>query len=246
MDYIIYEGKESLLTTLRDVSHLRKAEEKIKEGANVGLFFLDIMSHDIRNHLQAGLLGIELIKELDIPNSAESVIHTVEESFKECQTLIRGVESMRGLFEADPSEIHLFEMLQVQIERFCGKYPNVRIITSIEDPRTKILGTSYLHHVIWSILENAVTHHHTGDVTIWIEMKEVGTGTTISIADNGTGISDDRKVHLFDPERRFGGVGIHQARIIMAQHGGIIRVSDRIPHATEMGAKFQLWFPKKS
>ncbi|MFW9965846.1 MAG: hypothetical protein ACFFEA_01705 [Candidatus Thorarchaeota archaeon] len=52
-----------------------------------------------------------------------------------------------------------------------------------------------------------------------------------------------KSVH-FDQERRYGGLGLHQAKRILAKYGGVIEVSDRVPGDYSKGALFRLWFPK--
>lgn len=52
------------------------------------------------------------------------------------------------------------------------------------------------------------------------------------------------KKTLFDPNRRFGGVGIHQAFQIARKNGGTTEVEDRVPGYSSKGAKFSIWLPK--
>ena len=64
----------------------------------------------------------------------------------------------------------------------------------------------------------------------------------ISIADDGPGISDENKKHVFDmffsgskkiaDSRRSLGLGLALCKSIVNSHGGEIRVEDREPHGT--------------
>ena len=65
-----------------------------------------------------------------------------------------------------------------------------------------------------------------------------------SESDNRPGISDEKKEILFDPERRFGGVGIHQALRIAQKYDGHISIDDRVANDSSQGAKFRLWLPR--
>ena len=60
----------------------------------------------------------------------------------------------------------------------------------------------------------------------------------LSVADNGPGLSDSKKAELFDPSRRYGGVGLHLVRRLVEKYGGTVEVTDRVRGKPEHGLKF--------
>ncbi|MHA1483917.1 MAG: ATP-binding protein, partial [Candidatus Thorarchaeota archaeon] len=66
----------------------------------------------------------------------------------------------------------------------------------------------------------------------------------VLISDNGPGLTESKKEFFFDPERRFGGVGVHQAMSIVRKYHGRISVHDRITGDPGQGAEFLIWLPK--
>ena len=60
---------------------------------------------------------------------------------------------------------------------------------------------------------------------------------------NGYGIDDALKKTLFDPKRRYGGIGVHQAKEIVMKYSGRISVYDRIPGMHSEGTEFVVWLP---
>ena len=62
----------------------------------------------------------------------------------------------------------------------------------------------------------------------------------VSVSDNGPGISDEAKEHIFEmfytgvhkivDSRRSLGLGLSLCRSIIEAHGGTIRVEDNLPH----------------
>ncbi len=98
-------------------------------------------------------------------------------------------------------------------------------------------------NLLENLLENAVIHNNKSPRRVWVTLRKAKGGYEVSIADNGSGVSDKKKESLFDPERRFGGVGIHQALRIAQKYDGHISVDDRIADDSSQGAKFQLWLP---
>ena len=95
--------------------------------------------------------------------------------------------------------------------------------------------------VIINIVDNAIKYTPKGS-HIEIEMKKEGNRAVISIADDGPGISDENKKHVFDmffsgskkiaDSRRSLGLGLALCKSIVNSHGGEIAVRDREPHGT--------------
>jgi signal transduction histidine kinase len=134
--------------------------------------------------------------------------------------------------------------LDESIEVLKKTYEDLEIVVNYETRRAMINADQHLETLLMNLLENAVIHNNKRPRRVWVTLKEAKGGYEISIADNGPGISDEKKENLFDPKRRFGGVGIHQALRIAQKYDGYISVEDRAPNDSSQGAKFQLWLPK--
>ena len=95
--------------------------------------------------------------------------------------------------------------------------------------------------VIINIVDNAIKYTPPGSV-IDIRWKRKGSYIYISIADNGPGISDEAKPHIFDmfysaanqiaDSRRSLGLGLALCKSIVNAHGGEIMVTDQLPHGS--------------
>lgn len=82
-----------------------------------------------------------------------------------------------------------------------------------------------------------------------IETKREGNLAVVTVADNGDGISDESKEHIFDmfytaatkiaDSRRSLGLGLALCKSIITAHGGTISVEDNVPH----GAVFTFTLP---
>lgn len=102
--------------------------------------------------------------------------------------------------------------------------------------------------VIINIVNNAIKYTPKGSHIILSARKENGT-VLVSISDDGPGISDEAKEHLFDMFytagigkadcRRGLGLGLSLCKSIIEAHGGTISMSDRRPH----GAVFSFTLP---
>ena len=95
--------------------------------------------------------------------------------------------------------------------------------------------------VLINIIDNAIKYTPVGS-DIRIEWKKQGDFVLVSIADNGPGISDEAKPHIFEmfysasakiaDSRRSMGLGLALCKSIVNAHGGEISVADQIPHGT--------------
>ena len=102
----------------------------------------------------------------------------------------------------------------------------------------------HLDYLLQMILENAVLHNPDDEKRLWVNASEKDDGYELIVADNGTGVSEKKKEWIFDPERRFGGVGMHQAIRLVKKYQGELSVHDRVLGDHTRGAMFRLWFPK--
>jgi len=104
--------------------------------------------------------------------------------------------------------------------------------------------------VIINIVDNAIKYTPNGsEITISTEKKD--DMISVSIADNGSGIEDEKKDKVFDmfytgankiaDSRRSLGLGLALCKTIISAHGGEIAVSDNTPH----GAVFTFTLPVK-
>lgn len=95
--------------------------------------------------------------------------------------------------------------------------------------------------VIINIVNNAIKYTPPGSQIV-LRAEKKGDMVSVSIADNGPGIPDDAKLHLFDmfytasqgksDNRRGLGLGLNLCRSIVLAHGGTITVTDNIPHGS--------------
>ncbi|MFW9979771.1 MAG: PAS domain S-box protein [Candidatus Thorarchaeota archaeon] len=237
----LIDNEPALQQTLVDITDRKEAENKLKSAAEAAMLYLDIMGHDIRNQLQAMLIGTETLRA-KLPSDA--ALESVIDSVMMCERLISGIHATEGLLFAPMSETNLNNAIKNVVNKTKQRYPEAMIETTIPEGSTTILADSHLYYLLQIILENAIIHNQSDEKRVWIILEEVEGRYNLSISDNGQGFSDSRKSELFDQDRRFGGIGVHQARGIMDKYAGSISVEDRISGVPKQGAKFVLRFPK--
>ncbi len=207
-------------------------------------FYLDLLSHDIRNHLQAITMAAEIVGHYDLDPELSPVLELISESIDNSRSVILKVQGTRGLLEEPLQDCLLTDALNEAIANMRSIYGGAAIEVENDTGKAFVKADGFLESLLTNIIENAINHNPSRDVHVWVEVSEDENTYTVSISDNGPGIPDERKKSLFDPERRFGGVGIHQALKIVKKYGGLLTVHDRIIDSPEEGARFDIVLPK--
>ena len=110
------------------------------------------------------------------------------------------------------------------------------------------MDTRLITQVLINLINNAVKNTQTGsEITVRSERR--GGEAVISVTDNGPGIPDDVKPHVFEmfytgkneiaDGRRGLGLGLALSRSIVEAHGGKILLSDNVPS----GCRFEIILP---
>ena len=104
--------------------------------------------------------------------------------------------------------------------------------------------------VLLNLLDNAMKYTPAGSV-ITVTARPAERMAEVSVADNGPGVPDKEKPHIFDKfyygsnklgdSRRSLGLGLYLCKAIVEAHGGEIRVEDNQPH----GAVFRFTLPRE-
>ncbi len=101
-----------------------------------------------------------------------------------------------------------------------------------------------MRRVLINLLDNAVAavNDH-GNIWVEISIDMEQKLVFLEVRDDGQGVSDEDKHHLFEPyfstKKSGTGLGLAIASTVVADHGGYIRVKDNLPH----GAKFIIELP---
>jgi signal transduction histidine kinase len=107
-----------------------------------------------------------------------------------------------------------------------------------------VLADQALSQLIWNLLENAVIHNPKPESEREVALVGSISGDTftLSVIDNGPGIPDSKKKELFNPSRRYGGVGLHLVRRLAEKYGSYPKVRDRVEGHYEEGLRIDIEF----
>jgi PAS domain S-box-containing protein len=234
-----------LLSSGEDITERIKAEREMKAASDTAMLYLDLMGHDIRNQMQAILMGKEILESHYYGPDVAPVLSMIVQSVNASQDLIEKAQATRELFTAPMITASLSKSLHKAIKGTKEKHPVVEIEQVIDIDDAFVVVDKHLDYLLEMILENAVLHNPDERKRMWVNASVKDNGYEILIADNGTGMSERKKEWIFDPERRFGGVGMHQAIRLVKKYDGELSVHDRVLGDHNRGAMFKLWLPKK-
>jgi len=100
-----------------------------------------------------------------------------------------------------------------------------------------------MERVLINLLDNGVAAvpEHGGEITVTLRFQQ--NSVFLEVSDNGPGINDEDKLHLFEPyfttKKSGTGLGLAIATTIVADHGGYLRIKDNKPS----GARFIVELP---
>lgn len=208
---------------------------------------LRTISHDLRTPLTSisgdAALLLERFHELD-DNTVRRMLTDITD---DSQWLVNVVENLLSVtrFEEGRISLHysdqLVEDLISEAIRHVDRKKNEHVL-KVRDEEDLILvhvDARLIMQVIINIVNNAIHYTPPGSlIEISAEKKEKM--AVITVSDNGDGISDAMKPHIFemfytgekssDCSGRSLGLGLALCRSVIEAHGGTIQVEDNIPH----------------
>ncbi len=214
--------------------------------------FLAAASHELRTPLAVILSASHILKELDgndqTDNNApspSSLINTIEKEGKRMTNLVNDMmllaktDSGKLTYDMQPAELDT-----LLIETYEAFYPLAKesanhVTLNISLPEENIplciCDAERIKQVLAILLSNAISYSRPAG-HIWLGIKVSGKNVILSVVDDGMGISEDAKEHIFDRFYRVDdsrstkehfGLGLSIAKEITNAHHGTITVHDR-------------------
>lgn len=219
---------------------MKKEKETEKEKREKERFreisaFSSGIAHEIKNPLNSLALLIELLQK----KSPQELREDISQGRTEIQKISRIID----LFSAT------LKPLNLQRERFVLKYLIEDIFESLKRRgSSKSLDLQYfedkeiiinadkglMSQAFLNLLQNSLDVSE--KETIRVQAKEHRKKVSITITDNGRGMSDEEKTHIFEPfyshKKEGMGIGLYLTKKIIEAHHGSITFDSRIGQGT--------------
>ena len=224
------------MAVFADISELKKTEAEVH-------FLLDLLLHDIGNQLQLILAGGDFLEKDSPGDQIMRSKRYVMDGALRCLELIQKVRRAEESKSEPIAARHLCTVIVAECE-LLYKQRDVRVNTSGLGENIVVLADQALSQLIWNLLENAVIHNPKSEAEKLVSLSGSVSGNTftLSIIDNGPGIPDEKKKELFNPSRRYGGVGLHLVRRLAEKYGSSPKVLDRVEGKSEERLRIDIEF----
>lgn len=236
------------VTLIKDISRIRALEQQHER--NERLIAMGEMAAKLVHEIRSPLCSIELFSTMlsnDLKGTAHSdMANGISTGIKNLNTILTNM-----LFFAKPQnpslkEVRLENIIEESVNMLIPLIQARRINLGKELSDGRVPGDSeLLKQVFMNILLNAVQAMPDGG-NLDISMGENEDFITVSVLDEGTGISPDHIEKIFDPffstKDKGTGLGLAIAHKIMQSHHGFIKAYQN----DERGSTFCVLFPRSS
>ncbi len=222
------EGERVILTIARDLTEHLEAEEEIK-NLNESLKIINsILRHDLNNNLSVIMGAITAYEDVKEHILLEMTVKSAQKSFdliQKMEELERALIQKENLIKMDSEEL---------FNKVISSYSPFNITFEIEGSCSLYVDAAFTS-VIDNIIINAIKHGQ-ADI-IKISIKSSDGFCTIRIADNGSGILNKHKIHVFESSFKHGttagtGLGLYITKKTIERYGGEITLKDNFPKGT--------------
>jgi PAS domain S-box-containing protein len=225
-----------------DLRMRRSLEAQVLQSqklAAVGLMAAGI-AHEINNPL-TGVVGYsKLLLERDLAPDVRQKVERIATSGERCRKIVEGVLLFsRKHGKTERAQLDLAGLIDrvVRIGEYQWKMHNVRILREIEPDVSVMADGDQIEQVLLNLLSNAVDAMPQGG-NVQISLARKDRNAVLSVTDEGRGIPDEIRAHIFDPffsTKDIGkgtGLGLSISYGIVRDHGGDILVDSKLRRGT--------------
>ncbi|MCE7748981.1 MAG: sensor histidine kinase [Candidatus Heimdallarchaeota archaeon] len=227
---------------------LDESIRKEKESTHLAELAMDLFTHDLSNYHQAilGYLELALMQDGDSEESTKLIEQSIR-VLKRADEVKDRIRKIGGLEKsAEPFvKRKLDTYINNAITTLEQTYPNYSINVKKDfDTEIEISANEFLEDVFTNIFENSIQFAKNQQMNFTVSASKTRSQQKIfweiAIADDGKGISDERKQQILDSfqtGQRIRGLGMMLIFRIVKEYEGSIKIQDRIKGDYTQGAK---------
>jgi PAS domain S-box-containing protein len=242
---IDYKGSRANMVLVHDISEMLKSEQDLKSSVNELNNFVYRASHDLRGPI-ARMIGLsELGKNVhDVPDAKEYfglIGQTAYQLDKSLQRLLI-INSIKGRV-LETKERSLQSMIKESVKAFSFDLSgqNVDLKLAEHEDATICCDKYFFRVALDSLIENSINFRAPERVrkaTIVIDYVKTETHIQVRITDNGIGIKNDVRDHIFTlfyrgtEESKGSGLGLYLASSSLERIGGSLALESSDEEST--------------
>ncbi len=234
---------------------LHQTAERLDQLTTAKAEFLANVSHELRTPVTVAKGIAYVLKHRGIPEEEQQeFLGQLESSLEKLMTLVDEMLTIadldRGTLTLKVAEVDVAPILRHVADQLDRQYPRVVIERVLPEALSASADPVRFAEVVRQLLDNACRYTAEGR-PVELRARSMAEGVVISITDRGSGMERQTVAQAFSEpfstgeeilrkERAGAGVGLHMARQLVVQHGGIMwadplpaggtRVSFCLPH----------------
>ena len=225
---------DAALETLRD---------DVAKGSTAKADFLSNISHELRTPVTVAKGIAYVLKNPAVPDDErneflEQLTGSLDKLMGIVDELITLSELERGTFELSLAEIDLAPLVRHALDEVRMRYPGIPIAAEVPDGLYCTADGPRVGSVVRELLDNACRYSPFGRAVELIA-RDLDEGVTVMVTDRGEGLDREVASKAFDQpfstgegvmhkEKAGVGTGLHLARQLVVEHGGVMWV-DPLP-----------------
>ena len=236
-----------------DITQQQLQEGELRRRAEFDQQLLAIVSHDLRNPLNAiGIATSLLLKRGDLNEQQIKIVSRITSSSERAVRLIRDFldftqARVMGRIPVGPAPANIREIARQVFDEVLLAQRGRQGVIEHQGEEQGVWDPDRIAQVVGNLLSNAFQHSPANSV-VRLSTRGDAKGVTIDVHNIGAPIAPKDLARLFEPfERgteasstgRSIGLGLYISRQIIAAHGGTISVQS----TAEGGTHFTVWLP---
>ncbi len=224
--------------------------------------FINNMTHEFKTPVATISLASQMLKNERILEDKEKILrysNVIDEENKRLSGHIENVLQIarmdRGEFKLKLENININDLLSDICDSLDLRIQNEngKIERSLKAEQPVVKGDVFhLTNAFYNVFDNAIKYRKEENLLIKVSTRSSGKGVTVTIEDNGIGISRENQKKIFEKFYRVPtgnihnvkgfGLGLSYVKVILDAHGGDIKVSSEQGE----GSRFEIFVPFSS
>lgn len=228
---------ESLRRDRQLEESLAEVNERLGDVNHAKAEFLANVSHELRTPITVAKGIAYVLKNREVPETERrEFVGQLESSLEKLMRIVDGMlqlaELDRGSVSLHLEPVDLVPLITRTVDEVANVYPHIEIESTFPDSLVAMADTGRIAEVTKQLLDNAC-RFSPPDEPVTVRGRILDEGVLVSITDRGQGLQREVATRAFNEpfstgeetirkERAGIGLGLHLARRLVAQHGGII------------------------
>lgn len=224
---------------------LRQHHQKRAETQRARLEFLhSSLRHNVLNGLNIILGNVELLEE-KVDDAAASHLERIQTRGEELTRFAEAtnvlMSNFLGTTDTSTRPIEVSAVLTEELTKVRRQFENAEFAVDVPDGLF-IQGDDFLSELFSNLLRNAVEHNDKPTPEVSITARQSNGSVVITVADNGPGISDERKDRVLEwnvkgRDSAGTGLGLSIANTVVERYNGTLWIEDNHPVGTAVKAE---------